>query len=102
MAPRGEAADRPAREALRFKGFGIEAMANGKQATIILLAAACAVGLVYAGLKFADKMTDDHREVRDAMAEMTYVLSLPTAERERLNLAMPESLRRKTRSRNEQ
>jgi hypothetical protein len=44
-------------------------------------------------------MTEDHREVRDAMAEMTYVLSLPQEQREHLNLAMPESLRRKTRSR---
>jgi hypothetical protein len=43
VAPRGEAAERPAREALRFKGFGIEAMANGKQATIILLVSFCVV-----------------------------------------------------------
>jgi len=35
--------------------------------------------------------------VWEAVTEMTFVLSLPQSEREKLNLAMPESLRRKLR-----
>ncbi len=37
--------------------------------------------------------------IYEAMAENTYVLSLPQAEREKLNIAIPESLRRKMRHR---
>lgn len=37
------------------------------------------------------------QRILEATAENTYVLSLSQAERERLNIAMPESLRRKVR-----
>lgn len=36
-------------------------------------------------------------KILESISEQTYVLSLPQVEREKLNLAMPESLRKKIR-----
>jgi hypothetical protein len=64
---------------------------------VILLLSACALGYAH-----HDASRADLREVKDKFEEMIYVLSLPQAEREKLNLTMPDSLRVKMRRRRDE
>jgi hypothetical protein len=67
------------------------------QTTTAWVAAMSALGLVlWLGWQHHDRMAADHREVKESLSEMIYVLSLSPEDRARLRIDMPESLRRKT------
>lgn len=65
---------------------------NGSGAVVVLL-----VCLIAGGVYHHDQTMMTNKQVLEALDANTYVLSLPQAERERLNIAMPDSLRRKIR-----
>ncbi len=81
-------------------GWGITA--RGAQ-TILALLAIVLIFLGYlhhqdAHVSFVDAQAQ-HQRIEDKFNEMIYVLALPQADREKLNLSMPDSLRAKTRHR---
>ena len=82
-------------ETLEVEGYGLRARANGKDIFLLILFMAL-VGLGY--LHHVQEETA-MTKLFEAIAENTYVLSLPQADRERLQIQMPESLRRKLRER---
>jgi hypothetical protein len=61
----------------------------------LLLLLIVAVG--YFGYKHHESSEEWQRKIYEATIENTYVLSLPQAEREKLNISVPDSLRRKMR-----
>lgn len=93
---------REGEETLEVKGFGMEGKATGRRLFTDNLIVLCIGGTLAFGV-YRHHSSNEEALTRlfEAMAENTYVLSLPQAERERLNIAMPESLRRKVRSNRE-
>lgn len=85
-------------ETLRIEGFGMKGEARGRRilsSNALLLVVGLALGLgLY--LHHVENQSALNR-IFESMAENTYVLSLSQADREKLNLRMPESLRRKLR-----
>jgi hypothetical protein len=55
----------------------------------------CVVG--YFGYEHHKASEEAFKKIYEATVENTYVLSLPQAEREKLNISIPDSLRRKMR-----
>ncbi len=87
-------------ETLDVKGFGTEVKLKGAgvlSKNSLTVIAACA--LVFAIYKHHTDNEAALTRIYEAMAENTYVLSLPQAEREKLQIQIPESLRRKMRHR---
>lgn len=94
-------------QTIEVKGLGLEGRLRGKRlvnANSLLLTAVCALAAL--GYQHHASSEEQHkkqgeelRQIHEAMAENTYVLSLSQADREKLNIAMPDSLRRKVRSR---
>jgi hypothetical protein len=84
-------------ETVDVSGLGLKLRATGKDVKAPTLLILLVLGLTYAGWKHHDATESNYRLMLEQMAEMTYVLSLPQAERDKLNLAMPESLRRRMR-----
>lgn len=87
-------------ETLDVKGFGTEVKLKG--AGILSkngLTVALICFLIFAIYKHHTDNEAALTRIYEAMAENTYVLSLPQADREKLNIAIPESLRRKMRHR---
>jgi hypothetical protein len=80
-------------ETLEVEGYGLTGKAKG-QSTLVIL---CFFALV--GLGYMHHISEETilSKVLEAMTENTYVLSLSQAEREKLNIAMPDSLRKKLR-----
>lgn len=75
---------------------GLKAAASGKYSVPVL----GVVLLIFLGSQHhqlttqaADNATAQHQKIEDKFAEMIYVLSLSQAEREKLNLQMPNSMR---------
>jgi len=83
-------------DTIKAEGFGVRVDVPAKVLSRegILFAAFC---LAFAWLFYQHHMDSQTQAARtlEAVIELTYVISLPQAERERLNLRMPESLRRK-------
>jgi hypothetical protein len=79
---------------------GWKATAQGRD-TIIVLLIGVIVALGYLHHQSADQHLQDmaaqHQKIDDKFNEMIYVLSLTQPDREKLNIAMPESLRAKIR-----
>lgn len=68
-----------------------------RAAAIITLETAKTASVAVAAAKTDhDKLTSAVELAADAQKETTYLLSLPQADREKLNIRMPESLRRRT------
>ncbi len=89
-----------AEETLDVKGFGTEVKLKGAgilSKNGLTLALICL--LIFAIYKHHTDNEAALTRIYEAMAENTYVLSLPQAEREKLQIAIPESLRRKMRHR---
>lgn len=94
-------------QVIEVKGLGLEGRMRGRRlinTQSLLLAAICA--LTALGYQHHASSEESHKEqgkeiakIHESMSENTYVLSLSQAEREKLNIAMPESLRRKIRNR---
>lgn len=85
-------------EAIQLEGFGMKGSLSGRKIFsehVLVLILFCAMAL----LLYNDHTANEaqHLKLLEAIAENTYVLALPQADRERLNIAMPESLRRKIR-----
>ena len=77
--------------------FGIKARFFGKEITSVLLLALCAFGIAYLIWQHDRNSGDRMLSLEQHMEEMVYVMSRPEKEREKLNLAMPDSLRKKVR-----
>ena len=82
-------------DTLELEGYGIKGRARGTDVLVVLLFFA----LVALGYLHHYQEEALLTKLLEAMTENTYVLSLPQAERERLNIVMPDSLRRKLRTR---
>lgn len=80
---------------LKFRGKHLPERLLGDRAITLLLICAVAWFMWWHHSTTEDLM----RKNLEATTENTYVLSLSQAEREKLNIAMPESLRRKLKSR---
>lgn len=90
-------------EEITVKGFGLEGKASGRKllsANGLLLVFACALAVF--GYQLLTTTREEHRsqseamqKLFEAMSENNYILSLSQADRERLNIQMPDSLRRK-------
>ena len=80
-------------ESIEVEGYGLRASVKSKDILIFILFTALV------GLGYLHHIHEENTLSRlfEAMAENTYLLSLPQAEREKLNLRMPDSLRRKIR-----
>lgn len=82
-------------EKVRFKGFGVAFEAAGRQLGGIIA--------VIASVSFAAwivfKHDQDTVSMHSLLQEVVYVVSLKQEERDKLNLAMPTSLRNKVRDR---
>lgn len=78
---------------------GWRATAHGRD-TILVLLVGVVIALGYLHHQSQEQRLADssaqHTKIEDKFNEMIYVLSLPQADRERLNLSMPDSLRAKT------
>lgn len=88
-----------------WMGFRVE----GKgRAVIGIVLSAIVIGAFTAGLYAHDRRSEEsaqqraheHVQIEERLNEVVYVLTLSQSERERLNLAVPESLRRKQLERN--
>ncbi len=79
---------------------GVKAKFTGKRLlgenTLFLL---LIFALLYFGYVHHTSNEESLRKVYEALVENTYVISRPQDERERMNITMPESLRRKIRAR---
>lgn len=85
-------------DSLEVQGpMGIKATAKGERAAAWLLAIVCTAALSLLGFRHHDSTEANHREVKESLSEMIYVLSLSPEERARLNIAMPDSMRKKVR-----
>lgn len=86
-------------EVIEVKGFGIEGRARGRRLSTpaLLLAGFCSLAAF--GYQHDKQQSERLNQIHESMVENTYVLSLSQARREELNIAMPESLRRKIRPR---
>ena len=80
-------------DTLEVEGYGLKGRARGTDVLVVLLFFAL-VGLGYLHHLQEEALLN---RVLEAMTENTYVLSLPQADRERLQIQMPDSLRRKIR-----
>jgi hypothetical protein len=81
-------------------GFSLKA--RGKETPLWVLIIALVGALGFGGWTHAGKTSEEHAEIKRGFDEVSYLLSLPQAEREKLNLNMPESLRSKTRRRRDE
>ena len=82
-------------ESLDLEGMGVKVQARGKDVKAPMLLFILAGGIGYFGWLHHDASMRELQMIREQMAENTYVLSLSQADRERLNLQMPDSLRRR-------
>ena len=89
-------------DAFSLAGMGWKASARGPGTMIALLICICFAGLVFMGYLHHQNQQSaiqdglsQHQKIEDKFNEMIYVLSLPQADREKLNLSMPASLREK-------
>lgn len=73
--------------------FGWAAEAHGQTVAVLLIA----VMLAFLGYRHHVSSEEQMSRLFEAIAENTYLLSLSPTEREKLNIVMPESLRRKLR-----
>lgn len=87
--------DEESLEAKTPGGFSLKA--KGKDTPLWVLIIALIGAIAVGGWKTAERTSDEHAEIKRGFDEVSYLLSLPQAEREKLNLNMPESLRSKTR-----
>lgn len=80
-------------DTLEVEGYGIKGRARGTDVLVVLLFFALC------GLGYMHHIQEEAllNRLLEAMTENTYVLSLPQSEREKLNIAMPDSLRKKLR-----
>jgi hypothetical protein len=76
-----------------FKGKAMgKQFLNGKSSVVLVLGL-----LLYLGYLHHTTTNEGQQKTLEALDSLTYVLSLPQSEREKLSIAMPESLRRKIR-----
>jgi hypothetical protein len=78
---------------------GLKAAARGESTPKILFAAIAIGVLVYLQLVHHDRMESDNKEMKQAFAEMVYMMSLSAEDRAKLHMDMPSSLRVKVRNR---
>lgn len=86
-----------------WMGFRLE---GGGRAVVGVVLSALVVGAIGVGLYVHDARSEaasyqrshEHMQLEERLNEVVYVLTLSQQERERLNLAVPESLRRKQRA----
>lgn len=90
--------DGPSTEGLEVQSpSGWKAKAKGRDTPLWLLIVALIGAIAMGGWKAVEKTSEEHGEIKRGFDEVSYLLSLPQAEREKLNLRMPESLRHKRR-----
>lgn len=77
--------------------IGLKVKAQGDRVARVLAAAAIAAPLLFLAYKHHENGDQKLDALGEKMSEVVYVLSLTQADRERLNLSMPDSLRRKAR-----
>ena len=82
--------------------FGIKARFFNKELTSVMLLAICALALGYLiyehdrnSMDNIRHIVENQRSIYGQMDAIIYVISLPENEREKLKLAMPDSLRKK-------
>jgi len=79
---------------MEISAFGVNLRASGR--TVVLVV--CALGILAFSIWHDFKSTNQNATVVEELRNMAYVLTLTEAERKRLNLAMPESLRARSAS----
>lgn len=87
---------------IAFSFMGMKLSGRGRAVLVVVTIASILAGLLIHDMRdqeSADKGRKEHVSIEDRLNEVIYVLTLSQAERERLNLSMPESLRRKQRAR---
>lgn len=84
-------------ESLEVGAGPVTVRAKGKSLSVHVYIALIVAGLAILGYKHHSQGDEMLQKILEATTENTYVLSLSQADRERLNLAMPDSLRRKLR-----
>jgi hypothetical protein len=83
--------------------FGIKLGGRGRAVLTVVIIAAILAGLyIHDGRTEAssNQRSHEHMQLEERLNEVVYVLTLSQEQRERLNLAVPESLRRKQIERN--
>lgn len=89
-------ASKAAEESLEVSGpAGLKLRAAGRRLSAQIYIALAAGIALFLGYEHHNGSREMLQRILEATTENTYVLSLSQAERERLNIAMPESLRRK-------
>lgn len=90
--------DGPSTEGLEVQSpSGWKAKAKGRDTPLWLLIVALVGAIAVGGWKAVEKTSTEHTEIKRGFDEVSYLLSIPQAEREKLNLREPDSLRRKRR-----
>ena len=84
--------------------FGLRARFFGKELTGVMLLVICAFGIGYLiyqhdrnSMDSMKHVVDNQRAIIEQFGDMIYVLKLQPSEREKLNLEMPDSVRKKLR-----
>ena len=90
---------------LDWQGFGMRARVRGHDVIVVVLLVALFVGVGYLifdhDKRSSDRvmrLTEAQERVVDEVSALTYVMTLTQEERLRLNISMPESLRKRTRA----
>ena len=84
--------------------FGLKARLFGRDLTTVMLLMICAGGILYLIWQHDHNITESLKLVErnqqmlyEQMEDMIYVMSLPEQQRDKLKMAMPDSLRKKLR-----
>lgn len=81
--------------------FGVKLSGKGRAVIAVFIVVAILAGLYFHDVKgeaAGAQRQKEHMTMDERLNEVVYVLTLSQAERERLNLAVPDSLRRKQRA----
>lgn len=91
-------ASRDSNESLNIDALGVKVKAQGADLKVPLLVVMAFGALGYMGWQHHESQTRDAQRMSEQLSELVYVMSLTQEDRNRLQLSMPDSLRRKVRT----
>lgn len=84
-------------DSFEYEGWLGKFKAAGSSVVPVVVAIALAGALAFMVYDHDKRTSEQQTKLSEHMDEMIYVISLPESERAKLNVNMPDSLRRKTR-----